>query len=91
MSEDEIRKIAMSRVVAKKGVFIHLIVYVVVNAVLVTIWAVTGAGYPWFLWVLGFWGLGLIFNILGVFVFPKEGGEWERREIQKEMERMKKG
>jgi hypothetical protein len=38
----------------------HLVVYLCVNAMLVAIWATTTpGGYPWFLWVLFGWGIGL--------------------------------
>jgi len=90
MSDDEIRKLAQRRVAAKKGFFSNLASYIVINAMLVVIWALSGGGYPWFLWVAGFWGVGLIFHALGVFVFPKEGGDWEQAEIRKEMDRIKK-
>jgi len=43
----------------RKGFRIHATVYVAVNLMLVLIWAVTGAGYPWFLFPLAGWGVGL--------------------------------
>jgi hypothetical protein len=95
MTEEEMRQIAERRVAEKKGFFIHLIVYITINAFLVGVWAITSGltnfGYPWFIFPMGGWGIGLIFHFLGVFVFPKAGGDWERREIQKEIDKMKKG
>ena len=92
LTEEEMQKIARQRVEAKKGFFIHLLMYVVINAFLVFIWWMTtgGDGYPWFLWVLGGWGIGVIANAIAVFVGPKHGSEWESREMEKEMERMRK-
>ena len=91
LSEEEIRNLARKRVEARKGFFINLTVYIVINAFLFCIWYfVSGQGYPWFLWVLGGWGIGLIFHAINVFAFPKEGGDWERREVDKEMEKIKK-
>jgi hypothetical protein len=91
ISDEDIRKLAQRRVAAKKGFFSNLFSYIVVNAMLVLLWFfVTGAGYPWFLWVMGGWGIGLIFHFFGVFVFPKEGSDWEQRQIQKEMDKIKK-
>jgi hypothetical protein len=90
MNEDEIRKLAQRRVAAKRGFFNNLAVYLVINVMLVVIWFVSGGGYLWFLWVAGFWGMALIFHALNVFVFPREGSDWEQREIQKEMDRIKK-
>ena len=90
MSEEEIYQQAKKRVEEKKGFFNHLAVYLIVNIVLVLIWAFpAGGGYPWFVWPLGGWGIGLIFHFLGVFVFNKQTG-WEKREIEKEVERLKK-
>ena len=91
LSDEEILKIAKKRVEEKKGFFVHLCVYIVVNIGLVLLWWWTsgGSGHPWFVWTLGGWGIGLIFHALGVFVFNKETS-WERKEIEKEVERIKK-
>jgi hypothetical protein len=88
MSEEEIYKRAKKRVEEKKGFFNHLAVYVVVNLMLILIWAFTSRGYPWFFWPLGGWGIGLIFHFLGVFVFGKTTA-WEEREIEKEAEKLR--
>ena len=89
MTEEEIYKKARKRVEEKKGFFSHLAVYIVVNALLVLIWALTDRGHPWFVWPLGGWGIGLVFHFLGVFLFSKETG-WERNEIEREAERIRK-
>ncbi len=91
MSEEEIYQIARKRVEEKKGFFIHLAVYIIVNIGLVFLWWWTssGSGHPWFVWTLGPWGIGLIFHGLAVFLFSK-GSNWERKEIEKEAERIKK-
>ncbi len=89
MSEEELYQIARKRVEEKKGFFIHLTIYIIVNVILVIIWATTGARFPWFIFPLGGWGIGIIFHFLGTFVFSKETN-WERKEIEKEVARMKK-
>jgi hypothetical protein len=88
MSEQQIYEKARKRVEEKKGLLIHAVVYVVVNAILITIWAVTSRGYQWFWWPLGGWGIGLIFNFLGVFVFNREMG-WETRAVEKEAQKLR--
>ena len=89
ISEEEIYRQAKKRVEEKKGFYIHFAVYIIVNSILVIIWATTGAGYPWFLFPLGGWGIGILFHFLGVFVFSRSTG-WETREIEKEAERLRK-
>jgi hypothetical protein len=88
MSEEEIREIATRRVRAKKGFYSHLTAYIIVNLMLVAIWYFTGHGYFWPMWVMLFWGIGLIFN--AVSVFSRHDISWETREIEKEVEKIKK-
>jgi len=88
MSEEEIREIAMQRVRAKKGFYSHLTAYILVNLMLIAIWYFTGAHYFWPMWVLLFWGIGVIVN--GVTVFTRRDLGWEKREIEKEVEKIKK-
>ncbi|MFC2038457.1 2TM domain-containing protein [Chloroflexota bacterium] len=88
MSEDEIYKQAKKRVEEKKGFYWNLAAYLVVNPVLVLIWAfAAGGGYPWFLWVIGGWGMVLLFQFLAVFVL---GGKSDRVAVEKEMEKIKR-
>ena len=90
MSEGQIYDEAKKRVEAKKGFFIHFTVYILVNTMLLLIWAfLAGRGFPWFLFPLSGWGIGLFFHFLGVFIFSKQS-HWERQQIAREMERLKK-
>ncbi len=90
MSEEELYREARKRVEEKKGFFMHLAVYICVNIFLVIIWAATGDGFPWFVFPLGGWGIGILFHFLGVFVFTRQT-EWERKAVEKEVEKLKKG
>ena len=90
MPEEELYNQAKKYVEEKKGFYIHVAVYICVNILLIVIWAATGAGYPWFFFPLGGWGIGVLFHFLGVFVFTRQSG-WEKRQIEKEMERLRKG
>lgn len=86
--DKELYEEAKKRVEAKRGFFAHLTAYIVVNTGLILIWAfVAGRGYPWFVWVLGGWGIGLVFNFMGVFVFPAMNN---RQAIEKEMEKLRR-
>lgn len=91
MSEEELYREARKRVEAKKGFFIHLTVYIIVNIMLVLIWAFPGGGgFPWFVFPLGGWGIGILFHFLEAFVFSRQT-DWERKAIEKEVDRLRKG
>ena len=62
MSYEERREAAVERVKAKRDFKTQLAVYVLVNAMLVVIWAVSGAGYFWPIWPILGWGIGLALN-----------------------------
>lgn len=86
-TEEELYKEASKRVKEKKRFYSGLATYAVVNAVLVVIWALSGRGYPWFLWPLGIWGVFVLGDFLRIFVFGK-GSDDEA--IKKEVEKMKR-
>jgi len=91
MTEEEKYKYAKKRVEEIKGFYSHLISYGAVNVALVLIWFFTtgGTGYPWFFWVLGWWGFGLFWHTMGLFVFSKMGsGNWEQRKVREIMDKM---
>lgn len=90
MTDEEMLALAQRRVASKKTFFHSLTVYIIVNAMLVAIWAASGCGEKWFLWVAFFWGIGIIFQAISVFAFPKEGGEWEHEALQKELTKIRK-
>jgi len=87
MSEEQIYEEAKKRVEEKKGFRNHVIVYLCVNTMLVLIWWFTGAGFPWFVFPLGGWGIGLLFHGLGVYVFSRRS---DRRAIEREAEKIKR-
>ena len=88
ISEEEVYEIAKKRVKAKGDFYKHLVVYVVVNIMLVIIWAFpAGRGYPWFWWVIGGWGIGVLFNFLDVFVWQRRG---DKGAIEKEAEKIRR-
>ncbi len=84
MSQDvSERHLARKRLVARREFFSHLFTYVVVNGLLVGVWAATGGGYFWPAWVMGAWGVGLIMHAWDTF--------WKRpitdADIDRELER----
>lgn len=67
MAEDDRRAAAIERVKNKRAFWQNLVAYIVVNGFLVGIWALTGAGYFWPIWVIGGWGIGLILHAWNAF------------------------
>jgi len=88
MSEEQIYEEAKKRVEQKKGFRTHAIVYAVINAFLALIWWLTGAGFPWFVFPLGGWGIGLLFHGLGVYVLS--GRQEDKRAIEREAEKIRR-
>jgi 2TM domain len=62
------REGAVSRLRKRRDFQGHLVAYVVVNAALWIVWAVTGGGYPWPAWVTGGWAIGLVLNAWDVYL-----------------------
>jgi hypothetical protein len=65
--ESDIREQAKQRLQKRSDLGSHVVAYVLINAMIVGIWAITGAGYFWPAWVLLGWGVGLALNIWDVF------------------------
>jgi hypothetical protein len=66
---DERREQAIERLKKKRDFRTHLFMYVVINAILVGIWAVTSdaEGFFWPIFVIGGWGIGLAGNAWDVY------------------------
>lgn len=82
-TDTQLRELARKRVEFR----IHLIVYCVTNGALWMIWWFTGHGYPWPLWPLIGWGIGLIFHYLFDYRSSRLLSEEEEfQKLKKEME-----
>ncbi len=53
------REAAIKRLEAKRGFAVHAAIYVIVNLLLVVIWAFSGHDYFWPIWPIVGWGVGL--------------------------------
>jgi hypothetical protein len=62
-----VREQALERIKKRRDFTAHAVVYVVVNLALWAVWAVTGAGYPWPVWVSGGWAIALVLNAWDVY------------------------
>lgn len=98
---DEKMKRAKKRVEELKGFYIHLTVYILVNTFISTMKIVRdlgdGESFGEAFWDFGtfavwfFWGIGMFFHGVKVFSYnPFFGKDWERRQIQKYMDKDKK-
>lgn len=52
----------------RRGLASHAMLWAAVNLLLVVIWAVTGAGFPWFVFPLFGWLVGLVAHASGVYL-----------------------
>lgn len=83
--EDELYREARRRVKDRREFWQHVVSYVIVNAFLIGIWAITGGGYFWPGWVLFGWGIRLVFHAWNTFGQKPITDE----DIRREMERMR--
>jgi uncharacterized ion transporter superfamily protein YfcC len=56
---DDAREQAVQRIKRKRQFQQQLIVFVAINVLLWVIWAFTGFGFPWPIFVTVFWGMGI--------------------------------
>lgn len=88
MDEHEKISLARQKVEAMTGFYIHLTVFVVVNALLFIIDAMSGAGW-WVQWPILGWGIGVIAHGLAVFGrWPNFVTNWQLRKIKELKDRM---
>jgi hypothetical protein len=87
LNETELRELAKKRIDAKNEFKIGLIVYVIVNLGLFGIYAMTNyGGYPWFLWPLFGWGIGVVAHYFSMRKVLKGDSN---ADIDREIEKMK--
>jgi len=75
------REAAIRRIKMKKAAKGHIVVYVLVNALLVGIWATSNRGYFWPLWPMLGWGVGLAIHTWTAF----GGGKISEGDVEREM------
>jgi hypothetical protein len=81
----ELRGLALQRLKKKSDFHVHLMIYVLVNGMLVLIWAMTGAGFFWPAFPMAGWGIGVVANAYDVYVRQ----EPTEAEISAEMDRLR--
>ena len=81
-----LRDRALRRLRKRRDFHAHLLVYVMVNAFLLAVWAATGAGFCWPAFVFVLWGVGVVMNAWDVY----RGDEFSERQIAREMDRIRR-
>jgi hypothetical protein len=64
----DVRALAFERLKKQQDLKAHVLVFLLVNAFVWTIWALTGSGFPWPVFVSAGWGIGLIMNIWDAYL-----------------------
>ncbi len=90
MTEDELRRKAEKIAKDKVGFQVHFGIYLAVNAFLIAIWYFTvtphGSIFPWFIFPLFGWGIGIVGHFLGAY----RGEGYVNRKTEEEYQRLKK-
>jgi hypothetical protein len=66
-ADQPLREEAIRSLRKKRDFRTHVVAYILVNSLLVGIWAVTGADYFWPIFPIAGWGIGLAFNAWDVY------------------------
>lgn len=83
LTDNQLREQARKRVEFRT----HLIVYCITNAAFWIIWLFTGQGYPWPIWPMTGWGIGVLFHYMFDYRSSRILSEEEEyRKLKKEME-----
>jgi 2TM domain len=83
-TETDLREPAIAQLKKKRDFRSHVFIYVTVNAMLVVIWAITGADFFWPIFPILGWGVGVAANAWDVYGRRPIGED----EIQRETERL---
>ena len=86
MKTQNSQQTALKRAKVKIEFKIHLINYIVINAILAVINLTLTPDYLWFIWPLLGWGIGIIFHALNVYFSPNTS--IKERMIEKEMKKL---
>jgi hypothetical protein len=82
-TDDELREQAILQLKKKRDFRTHIFIYVLVNAMLVVIWAVTGAGFFWPVFPIIGWGIGVAANAWDVYARKPISEDEIRRETDR--------
>jgi 2TM domain len=76
---------ARKRIEKRRNLQGGLVAYLVINAFLVAVWAMTGGGYFWPAWIIGGWGAAML---LGLWDYLR--GPVTDADVEAELRRMQR-
>ncbi|MBC8139933.1 MAG: 2TM domain-containing protein [Armatimonadetes bacterium] len=73
----------------------HVVPYVLVCALLIFLWAITGGGHPWFLYPVVGWGFGVVSHIAAAYptsgtAFEAEFAAFQKKHIRRERDKARR-
>lgn len=87
-TEEDLRAAALEQLKKRSDFRAHLFAYTVVNTFVVLVWAFTGAGYFWPIFLILGWGIGLLFNAWDVYWRAAPTQDQIRREMDRQRGRI---
>ena len=81
----ELRERALVHLKKKRDFFAHLLVYVMVNSLIVVVWAMTSGGFFWPIFPIAGWGIGVVMNAWDVW-----RGDFTEAQVAHEMQRLQR-
>ena len=81
---DELRDQAITILKKKRDLRSHALVYLLINGVTVVIWALTGHGFFWPMFLMLAWGVGLVMNVWDVYYNHAPTEDEVRREMERQ-------
>ena len=86
-TEDPLRDRAITILKKRRDFRAHLLIYVLFNAALVAVWAITTPdAFFWPVFPLVFWGIGVVMNGWDAYF----GSEFSENDIQRQMHRLQR-
>lgn len=98
-TDEQLREKAQERVRQRMNLLYGIGIWVVFSAFFFLVWLLTGSvgfhegdefKYPWFLWIIGAWGLAVMLQVVA-YLFGRRGEASRGRMVEKEIQRMKNG
>ncbi len=82
-----IRKRVEKKLNARRDLIQHLFIYLTVNGILWLLYLMGGFGFPWPIFVSGFWGMGLVSQYIEFYYKHGAGADKGEAEIEQEITR----